>query len=79
MSETVDPLAADAPIHHLLSLKHNPMTKDMTTEQLTELVKRCRTLAASPQTLTSALQKESGRKRPLSPEAAKRKAILDSI
>jgi hypothetical protein len=76
-----NPLAPDAPIHHLLSIRDNPMVKDMTTEQLQELVKRMRTMATSPQTMSAALNKESKTRkaRPLTPEQQRRKDILDSL
>jgi hypothetical protein len=76
-----NPLAPDAPIHHLLSIRDNPMVKDMTTEQLQELVKRMRTLAQSSQTMSATLQKESRARKakPLTPEQLRRKELLDSI
>ena len=81
--EKFDPLAPDAPIHHLLSLKHNPMVKDMSTEQLTELVKRCRTLATSAPTMTAKLQSEAGKQRKRKPtleeKLAKKGLTLDDI
>ena len=76
-----DPLAPDAPIHHLLSIRENPMVKDMTTEQLQTLVKRMRTMAQSAQTLSSALNRESKtrKSRPISAEQLKRRALLESL
>jgi hypothetical protein len=80
MNEPNDPLAPDAPIHHLLSIKENPLVKDMTTQQLQELVKRMRTMAQSPQTMTSALQRESKtRKSKLTEYEIKRRAILADL
>lgn len=79
-----DPLAPDAPIHHLLSLRHNPRLKDMTTEELTALVARLRQ-TSSPQALTAKLQTDSAtigeakKPRRENPEAAKRKAFLDEL
>lgn len=77
--ETIDPFSPEAPIHQLLSIKDNPMVKDMTTQQLQELVKRMRTVAQSPQTMTAALQKESRARKPKTAEQIKRQAIIDSL
>jgi hypothetical protein len=77
--EVLNPLDPDAPIHHLLSIRENPMVKDMTTEQLQVLVQRMRTVAQSPQTMTSALQRESRKRKPLTAEQLRRKEILDSL
>jgi hypothetical protein len=76
-----DPLAPDAPIYHLLSIRENPLVKDMTMEQLQELVKRMRTMSQSPQTLTSALQRESKtrKSKPLTEYEIKRRAILADL
>ena len=73
-----DALAPDAPIYHLLSIRENPLVKDMSTEQLQELVKRMRTMAQSPQTLTSTLQRESKtrKSKPLTEQEIRRRAIL---
>lgn len=83
---TIDPLAPDAPILHLLSVKNNPLLEQMTPDQLTEVVKKYRTLATSAPTLSAKLNDE-GKKiraerkpaRAPNPEQQKRKAILDSI
>jgi hypothetical protein len=79
--EVIDPLAPDAPIHHLLSLKHNPRLKDMTRDQLHDLVKKIRALATSAPTMSSKLQSESSRRKPrvLTPEQKRKQEILDSI
>jgi hypothetical protein len=77
--EQVDPLAPDAPLIHLLSIKHNPLVKDMTNEQLTELVKKLRTHALSAPSLSAKLQDESDRIKPRNNKSAKRKALLDSL
>ena len=76
-----DPLAPDAPIHHLLSIRENPLVKDMTMEQLQSLVKRMRTMAQSPQTLTSSLQRESKtrKSKPLTEQEIKRREILANM
>jgi hypothetical protein len=77
----VNPLDPDAPIHHLLSIKHNPMVKDMSEVQLQDLIKRIRILATSAPTMSAKLQSESkGRKtKVLTPEQIRRKELLDSI
>lgn len=76
-----DPLAPDAPIHHLLSISSNPNVATMSTEELTALVQRLRTYATSPQALTAKVAADSSnvttRKR--NPIAAKRKALLESL
>lgn len=78
-----NPLAADAPIHHLLSIRKNPMLRKMSDSELRLLVQRMRTYANSAPTLSAKLQSDSNnvptRKRKLSPEAAKRKAMLDEL
>jgi hypothetical protein len=82
MNETpFDPLAPDAPIHHLLSIKDNPIVKDMNVQQLQELVKRARSMAQSPQTLTSALQRESKtrKSKPLTALEIKKRELLATI
>lgn len=77
-----NPLAPDAPIAQLLSISTNPQVKDLDDQQLMELVKRVRTLATSPQTLSAKLQTE-GRVRKSSktktPEQLRRQAIIDSL
>lgn len=75
----IDPLDPEAPIHHLLSVKHNPMVKNMTTEELNALITRIRTVATSPQTMSSVLQGESKRKRPMTEAQRKRKDLLESL
>lgn len=78
-----DPLAPDAPIYHLLSIKHNPLVKDMSVEQLQMLVKRMRTFATSAPTLSAKLGQESGkrktRKDSLEERLAKKGLSLDDI
>lgn len=76
----MNPFDPDAPIYHLLSIKDNPMIANATTEQLQEIVKRMRTIAQSPQTMSSNLQRESKRKKkPLTPEQIRYNELLDSI
>ena len=77
----VDPLAPDAPILHLLSLRENPNVATMSEDELRALVQRLRTMATSPQTLSAELSKESSRANPRQRNSisAKRKALLDSI
>ena len=77
--DTNDPFSSDAPIINLLSIQHNPLVKDMTTEQLNQLIQRLRTVATSPQTMTSVLQNDSRRKRPMTEAQRKRRELLDSL
>lgn len=74
-----DPLSPDAPIHHYLSIKHNPRVLEMTTEQLNQLILRIRTIATSPQTMTAVLQNDAKRRRPMTEAQRKRKELLDSL
>lgn len=77
-----DPLAPDAPIFHLLSLLHNPLVKNMSTEELQQLVQRCRTLATSAPSLSSKLQSDSDNVNPrkrTDTKAAQRKAALADL
>lgn len=77
--EPIDPLSPDAPIHHLLSVKENPMVLQMSDQQLTEMIKRLRTVATSPQTMSSVLQADAKRRRPMTEAQRKRKDLLDSL
>lgn len=79
MNEPVNPLAPDAPLIHLLSIKHNPLVKDMSPEQLAELVRKLRTHATSAPTLSAKLQSESDSIKPRNTKSAKRKAMLDAL
>lgn len=73
-------LLPDAPIFQLLSLKHNPLVKDMTNAQISEFVTKLRTLATSAPTLSAKLSSDSEKIKPKrTGESAKRKALLDSI
>jgi hypothetical protein len=78
-----DPLAPDAPIHHLLSIRHNPLVANMTTDELRELVQRLRTYATSAPSLSSKLATDSAnvspRTRKSNTKAAQRKAILADL
>jgi hypothetical protein len=74
-----NPLDPDAPILHLLSIMHNPSVKDMSDSQLNDLIKKLRTVATSPQTMTSVLQGEAKRRRPMTEAQRKRKELLDSL
>ena len=73
-----DPLDSEAPISHLLSVRHNPRVKDMTTQQLTDLITKLRTVATSPQTMTATISRDAKR-RPMTEAQRKRKELLDSI
>lgn len=77
----IDPLASDAPILHLLSLRENPKVATMPEDELRALVQRLRTVANSPQTLSAELAKDSARVNPRQRNSisAKRKAILDTL
>lgn len=79
MTNSIDPLADDAPLIHLLSIKHNPLVKDMSSDQLAALVKKLRTHAASAPTLSAKLQSESDSIKPRNTKSAKRKAMLDAL
>lgn len=77
----LDPLAPDAPIHHLLSLRHNPSLANATPDELRAIVQSLRTLATSAPSMSSKLQRDSDN---ISPRkrtgiSAKRKALLDEI
>lgn len=83
-----DPLAPDAPVHVLLSLKHNVMLESASLEQLEQLVRQFRQLSMSPTTLTSKLNAESDvlkEKTPRAPRkskgelSAKQRALLNDI
>jgi hypothetical protein len=78
-NEVLNPLDPDAPIIQLLSVMHNPMVKDMSDSQLNDLIKKLRVMATSPQTMTSTLQGEAKRRRPMTEAQRKRKEILDSL
>lgn len=71
----VDPFAPDAPIIHLLSLRHNPLLATATDEQLRQVFERCKAMVQQPQTLQAELRKESAPRG----KAGKLKSILDSI
>jgi hypothetical protein len=77
----IDPLAPDAPILHLLSLRENPNVATMSEDELRTLVQRLRTVATSPQSLSAELSKESSRVNPRQRNSisAKRKAILADL
>ena len=74
----IDPLSPDAPLHHLLSLQHNPMLIDMSQEQLQKFVQQLRTIATSPAALTSKLSSESESIKPKR-EKSKKQSLLDSF
>lgn len=83
MPEVVfDPLSPDAPLEHLLSIRHNPLVKDMSPDELRTLIQKLRTLASSPPSLSSAIQSSSDNANPkkrTNTIAAKRKAILADL
>lgn len=71
-------LSPDAPLHHLLSLRHNPMVKDMTQAQLMDFIKTLSVLSTSAPSLSAKLASD-GQKIVSTRTQSKRKAILDSI
>lgn len=77
-----DPLSPDAPLEQLLSIRHNPLVKDMTPNELRSLIQRLRTLASSSPTLSSKIQTDSDNANPkkrANTVAAKRRAILADL
>lgn len=81
--ELPDFLQPDAPIHHLLSIRHNPLVENMTTEELTAMVQKLRTYVTSAPTLSSKLATDSSNvdpaKRKSNAIAARRKAALADL
>lgn len=75
----VDPLAPDAPLIALLSIRDNPLLVSATQEQLIEIVKKLRVHATTPATLTARLRADSDVIKPRNTASAKRRAFLDSI
>lgn len=75
----VDPLSPDAPLHHLLSVRHNPLVAKMSQDELLALVRKLKQNATSPPTLTAKLRSESATIKPSRGISSKRKALLDSI
>lgn len=74
-----EPQPTDAPLVHLISLKHNPAVKDMSLDQLAILVRQIRTAATSAPTMSARLKAESDGIKPRASVTAKRKALLDQI
>lgn len=68
----------DAPLIALMSLKHNTLLKDMTTEQLTEHLARIRAAATQAVTLKAELTRESEAKKPRK-QNSQVKNFLDSL
>ena len=77
----IDPLAPDAPLVHLLSLKHNPLLAEMSQDQLIELVKKLRSHAVSAPTLTAKLKTDGEALNPKKSQsvAARRRALLEDL
>lgn len=71
-----DPIAPDAPLVQLLSLKHNPLLKDMSDEDLSALVTRLKTVVQQPVTLKAELAREA---KPRSPLKAAQREFLDNL
>lgn len=77
-----DPLSPDAPIEHLLSIRHNPAIKDMSPDELRAVIQKLRTLASSAPSLSSKLQADSDNVNPkkrTNTISAKRKAVLAEL
>lgn len=68
-------LAPDAPISHLLSLRHNPRLTEMSPEQLRGFVQGLRVLATQQPTMSAKLLNESGTIRERAPRKASAKTI----
>ncbi len=85
LPEPLDPLAADAPLIHLLSVRHNPLVAAMSEEQLLDLVQKLRQHATSAPTLSARIANDSEKvkvtrkPRVLTEEQRKRQSILDAI
>lgn len=82
MSDPTSPshLDPDAPILHLLRLRHNKtLIADMDTDALVKVVRELRTLSSQPATLDAKLRKEASGGTPKTAVSAKKKALLDSI
>ena len=82
MLSDLNPMAPDAPLISLLSVRSNPMLADASEADLVELVKKLRQHASSPQTIAAA-DAVAGAKvaapRKLDSKAAAKKAMLDSL
>lgn len=77
-----DPLSPDAPLEHLLSIRHNPLIANATPDELRVIIQRLRTLASSSPTLSSKIQTDSDNVNPkkrTNTAAAKRRAILADL
>ncbi len=68
-------LAPDAPISHLLSLRHNPRLTEMSPEQLRGFVQGLRVLATQAPTMNAKLLNESGEIKTRAPRKASAKTI----
>ena len=73
-----DLLSPDAPLVALMSIQKNTLLKDMTKEQLTELLANVKRLAESPASLSGKLTQESKTRAPSAKKAAI-KNILDNL
>lgn len=76
-AETAEAMLPDAPIHQLLSLRHNPKVVDMSQEQLRSFVAQLRTLT-SPATLAAKLRSDSDKIKPRK-EKSELQKLRDSI
>lgn len=71
-------LTPDAPLEALMSLSGNPLLKDMSTDQLRDLLAHVKKLSQQPASLSAAVAKEAGARKSSS-AAAERKAKLDLL
>lgn len=72
-----DALLPDAPIHHLLSLKHNPRVADMTDQQVIDFVQKLRALATSAPTLSAKLASDSDKIKPKREKSKKSRLLAE--
>ncbi len=80
MSEQTNPyLAPDAPIVALMSLTGNPLIKDMSTDELTALLQRVKSLEKQAPTLHAQLTNEATRAGKGNSKSAKLKNILADL
>jgi hypothetical protein len=70
-------LSPDAPIHQLLSLRHNPLVKDMNPEQLRAFVQKLKEYSTSAPTLSSKLSSDSEKIKPKREKSARQKLLDD--
>ena len=69
MSDQIDPTSDSAPLHVLMSLSGNPAIKDMSDDEVAELIKTFRGIA-SPVALAAKIKSEKAKPRPKATVAA---------